>query len=438
MRIERTAALAGRGAATGSVPAPARRGVLERFDYNRIVLAAFAVFIACGAIAIVEPSPYDFASLVTLGLWFVGGFSVSRFVLPFMALIALYNFGGFVALLPYLDEPDPTMFMLQSLYLAATAIFFVLFFSEQTLQRAELCLKAYAFSTVVAAGCGLVGYFNVGGTSELFTMYGRASGTFKDPNVLGSYLIMGALYFTQNLILGRTRRVFLTLAALIVVVAGIFLSFSRGSWGAFLVSTAMMVGFSFLSNRDPRIRRRIVAMTLLACLLALVGVVLLLSIDSIREFFLQRAAVEQDYDQGATGRFGNQWRSLPMLLDHINGFGPLRFRLIFDLDPHNSYINSFASYGWLGGCAFFLLVGLTMFVGFRLAFAVSPFARIAHVFWPALFVFLMQGFQIDIDHWRHVYLMLGAVWGIEAARLRWAGRRRALQTTPAGTRLEPA
>ena len=68
---------------------------------------------------------------------------------------------------------------------------------------------------------------------------------------------------------------------------------------------------------------------------------------------------------------------------------------------------------------FFLLVGLTFFIGFRVATIPSPYRRNAQVFWPALMVFLLQGLQIDIDHWRHVYLMFGAVWGLEAARLRW-------------------
>jgi hypothetical protein len=35
-------------------------------------------------------------------------------------------------------------------------------------------------------------------------------------------------------------------------------------------------------------------------------------------------------------------------------------------------------------------------------------------------MFFLQAFQIDIDHWRHIYLLLGMVWGLEAARVRWA------------------
>ena len=401
-----------------SAVAPARRHA----DYGALVNGSFALFVFCGSVAIVEPSPYDFASLVAIPIWFLGGFKVHRSVVPLFALIFLYNLGGFIGLIPYIVEPDPTLFMLQSLYLAVTTLVFALFFAEDTLRRTELCLQFYAASTVFAATAGIVGYFGVGGLGELLSRYGRASGTFKDPNVLGSYLIMGAVYYVQTLVLGRTRHVVATGLALLVVVAGIFLSFSRGSWGAFVIATLLSTSLAFLTSGEPRLRRRILLMSVAGVGVAVLVLVVLLALPDTRDFFLQRAALEQDYDGGATGRFGNQLRSIPMLLDHVNGFGPLRFRLIFGLEPHNSYINAFASYGWLGGFAFALLVGLTTYVGFRVALKPSPYRRAAQVFWPSLLVFLLQGFQIDIDHWRHVFLMLGAVWGIETARVRWLER----------------
>jgi hypothetical protein len=411
------------------VPAPAKTmPAAGRFTigYDRLVNAALAACVASGSIAFVEPSPYDVLLLGLMGLWFLGGFSLHRFVIPFAALLILYTLGGFLALLPYLNEPDPTTFMEQSVYLTLAAIFFALFFAQNTLPRIEICLKAFAVSTVVAATCGVAGYFNIAGTEGLFTLYGRASGTFKDPNVFGPYLILGALYYIQILILGRTRHVVATLAALLVVVAGIFLSFSRGAWGAFAVASLLTVVLAFLSTPHHRIRRRIIVMAVLAAAAAVLALMVLLSIDSVRELFLQRFALTQDYDTGATGRFGNQLRAIPMLMERLNGFGPVRFRLIFDLDSHNSYLGSFSSYGWLGGGCFFLLVGLTSFIGFRLVLARSPFQRVAQVVWPALFVILAQGIQIDIDHWRHLYLMFGAVWGLETARIKALQNGRAL------------
>ena len=183
------------------------------------------------------------------------------------------------------------------------------------------------------------------------------------------------------------------------------------------------MALAYLTSAEPRLRRRIVLMTLLATGVAALVLLVLLALPDTRDFFLQRAALEQDYDEGVTGRFGNQIRSIPMLLDRVNGFGPLRFRLIFGLEPHNSYVNAFASYGWLGG------FGLPDPRGpddlhrlpHRLGALALPAGR-AQVYWPSLMVFLLQGFQIDIDHWRHVFLMLGAVWGIETARVRWRER----------------
>ncbi len=163
--------------------------------------------------------------------------------------------------------------------------------------------------------------------------------------------------------------------------------------------------------------------------------VAILSVDSIRELFLQRLqSPGEEYDDP---RFFNQLHSLPLLLDRPNGFGPLRFRLWFYLEPHSSYVNAFASYGWFGGFVFLTLVAATTFVGFRLTLTRSPFQTPALVVWPALMIFFLQGFQIDIDHWRHVYLMLGMIWGLEAARLRWSQTRSAAAANTAAAHRAP-
>lgn len=254
-----------------------------RLDYGKLVNRVFAVMVFCGAIAIVEPSPYDFASVAALGAWMLGGFRVHPLALLFAALIFVYNLGGFVSLVPHLDENLPTTFMLQSLYLAVTAVFFVLFFAEDTERRAGIALRAFAMSTVLAAVCGILGYFQITGAAALFTLNDRASGTFKDPNVLGSYLIMGALYFLQNLLLARTRHMFGTGVALLIVIGGIFLSFSRGSWLAFAIAITLMVGLTIATAPTPALRRRAAGLTIGVALLALVAVALLLSIGDVRE-----------------------------------------------------------------------------------------------------------------------------------------------------------
>jgi hypothetical protein len=401
--------------------------------YQRLVDIVVFVFVVCGAIALVEPSPYDFASFVALPLWLFGGFTVQRSFILFYFLVVLHALIGFFALIPYWSDTDAALYQYQSAYLVVTGIFYALYVGDRTTRRAELILTAFAVSCFIAAGCGVAGYFNLAGLGDAFSRYGRASGTFKDPNVLGSYLILGALYLTHNLLLARARSVLATLAGLALVLAGVFLSFSRGSWGAMIVSLAFMTAAAYATAETRRSRARIVTIALVTVGLAVIVLLALLSIDQTRDFFLQRAALEQSYDQGETGRFGNQLRSLPMLLERFGGFGPLRFRLVFGLEPHNSYIGAFANGGWLGGIVFALLVGVTGAIGVRLMFRPSPYRRQAQVYVPALLGFFLQAFQIDIDHWRHVWLMLGVVWGLEAARRKWM----AMLRTPARTQAPP-
>ena len=199
-----------------------------------------------------------------------------------------------------------------------------------------------------------------------------------------------------------------------------------------------MVGFTWITSA-ARVRRRINALALVALAILPIIAVGVLSIDGVAERFTDRAQLTKDYDEGETGRFGNQRRSIPMLIERPAGFGPLRFRLIFGLEPHNSYIGGFANGGWIGGLAFIGLVLTTVFVGFRLCLVPSPYLRQAQIAFPAMLMFFLQAFQIDIDHWRHVYLLLGMVWGLEAARLRWCAQalRPTVGVTPPG-RLAPA
>jgi hypothetical protein len=389
----------------------------------KVSLYFFALMIFFGFVVIIEPSPYDILSLIAIPFFVLTRFKIKRGLLFFIIIMTIYEIGGFTALIPHFHQSDAVVFQFLSFYLYVTSLFFAFFFSDQTLERLNFCLKAYAAGACIAAICGIMGYFNIAGTFDIFTLYGRAAGTFKDPNVYGSYLVLAVVFLMQRILLGYTSRPFTWGAILLVLFTGVLLSFSRGSWGATLVASGMMVGLSFWTADSSKMRRRVVFSSLLAIGAIIFALLVLLSFENMREFFIQRAAITQDYDSGETGRFGNQLRSIPMLLDRPLGFGPLLFRKWFGIEPHNSYINAFASCGWLGGFAFIVLVASTFFVGFRLCLRPSPFRRISQVVWPSLMVLLLQGFQIDIDHWRYVFLLFGMVWGLEAARQEWEAQR---------------
>jgi hypothetical protein len=414
----------------GVAPASRARGVpviriLEGLGY--VLIVPFIFFIC---FTFLRPSPYDFFAIPAMALWFCLGVRLYRGAVVFVALLLLYHFGLLLALLPYFNEPRPVEWSYQSAYLMITAIFFAMFFADDTRRRIELAFKSYVASCVFAACAGIASYFDLFGEGVLFKMDGRAAGVFEDPNVLGSFLIPGVLYLMHNLISGRSKAPLLAMAGLAVITTGIFLSFSRGSWAATVISTATMAWLMHRTTGSARLRRRILALTLVTAAFGAVAVIGALSVDDIAERFEDRAQVTKDYDEGVTGRFGNQLRGLPMLIERPNGLGPLRWRLTFGLEPHNSYIGGFANGGWLGGFSFIALVLATGFVGFRLCLAPSPFQREAQIAWPALFIFFLQAFQIDVDHWRHVFLLFGMVWGLEAARIAWLQNTGPRRTDP--------
>jgi hypothetical protein len=410
---------------------PALEGV------GHVLLALFIVF---SCFTFLKPSPYDFTAIPTMLLWLMLGIRLYRGALPLVALILAFHLCLLAALVPYLDESNPADWTFQSFYLMVTAIFFVMFFADDTPRRVELGLKAYVASCLFAAVAGIMSYFDTLGTETLFKMDGRAAGVFEDPNVLGSFLILGALYLVHNLLTGRARSVLLSLLGLLIILGGIFLSFSRGSWAAMVIGMVVMIAMAFRSSHSRAFRRRIVILATATVMVISALVAGLLTVEGISERFQDRATVTKDYDEGETGRFGNQRRGMAMLIEKPAGFGPLRWRLTFGLEPHNSYIGGFANGGWLGGFAFIALVLATSFVGFRLCLTPSPFQRQAQIAWPALFMFFLQAFQIDVDHWRHVYMLLGMVWGLEAARVNWlATTRNATRSFNRGVQLaEPS
>src|SRR5438034_116313 len=97
----------------------------------------------------------------------------------------------------------------------------------ESLRGALIWLLAFA-GAFVAIG----GYFHLfGGASELFVLYSRARGTFNDPNVLGAFLVLPGLLVFQRLLAGR--RIVRSGLMLLIMLAALFLSFSRGAWGQF-------------------------------------------------------------------------------------------------------------------------------------------------------------------------------------------------------------
>jgi O-Antigen ligase len=384
-------------------------------------LRNFSVWLlfASGFMVFIEPAPFEIAFAVLFVTFVLTGLRFSVLLVPLILPLLIYNIGGGLSLMGVAEEERAIWFIVISVYMAVMSIVVACVFAEDTLRRLELMKSGYVLAATIASICGIMGYFDIAGTFDLFTRYGRAMGPFKDPNVYSTFLALPLVLLIQGFFLGTHKRPVFAFFAFLIIAAGLFLSFSRGAWGVTVGATLMCIGLTFVTERSGRMRLRIVAMMLLGVAFLTVLLIVALQFEGIRETFETRASLNQDYDGGETGRFGAQRRSIPMLLDLPNGFGPTLFRDTFGNDPHNTYINAFAAYGWMGGIAYFGLITATVLAGFSLVFRRSPWQRESIACWSALFLLILQGFQIDTDHWRHFYVQMGLTWGLMLATVKF-------------------
>ena len=133
------------------------------------------------------------------------------------------------------------------------------------------------------------------------------------------------------------------------------------------------------------------------------------------DLFKERATLSQGYDGGRFGRFGRYSLGAEMALGYPLGIGPLQFTKFFPEDTHNSFLNAFMSGGWLSGVCYLTLISTTIIYGVRYMFADVPWRMAYLTVFTAFFATAAEGFIIDTDHWRHLFLLIGAAWGLIAA-----------------------
>ena len=368
------------------------------------------------AIVFIEPSPYELVTLLAAVLFFATGLRARLVFMPLLLLIVALNLGYSICAVPLLDDPVVLSWIVTSWYMAFTAIFLAMALSEDTTARLDMLRRGLTVGAMVASLAAIGGYFDlVPGGHDLLTLYERARGTFKDPNVLGAFLILPALFALQNIVTASFGKALRNTVAFGIISLAILLAFSRAAWGGLVLTSAFMLLLMVLTSRSRGERSRIVIITLVTAFAAVLLLAVLLSFDSIADLFKQRASFDQSYDEGRFGRFGRHILGADMALDLPFGIGPLQFHKYFPEDTHNSYLNAFMSGGWISGVCYPALVFVTVILGFRHVFVRVPWQRAYLAIFSAFLGIVGESFIIDTDHWRHFWMMLGAMWGIIAA-----------------------
>ena len=383
------------------------------------LISSAAVFLGIflSGFVISEPAPYELYMAGLIAVWALFGLRISRAALPLLVLLVTMNIGGMIAMTQMSDLANTPLYLSVSLFLAFTAVFFASVTAVQpSLYR--LIFFAYVVSAVITSLLGIAGYFHAFPGAEMFTKYDRAAGAFQDPNVFGPFLVLPGIYLLYLLLTGPIPRMPLLAVPLLIITAGIFFSFSRGAWGMFAVSAILLTGCLFLQSASGMFRLRVVVMTIAALSLLVIAMIVILQLPGVAEMFSNRAHLEQSYDTARLGRFARYAIGFQMALEHPFGIDPLVFGTIFGEDTHDIWLKMLMDYGWLGFVSFLTLVAWTIAAGFRILLRDRPWQPYLLCAYVAFVGNIGLGTFIDIDHWRHVYLLLGLIWGAIALEYR--------------------
>lgn len=395
---------------------------------ERLRLALLWLMAFSGCFVFIEPGPYEVAAALTVFVFAVTGLTLSRPLVPLIIMLVIYDVGFGLSVLQVIEDSKAVTWVFISWYMSITAIFFAAALTQNTQARLNRITQGYMAAAIVASVIALLAYFHAfGGHSDFFLKFGRARSTFNDPNVLGAFLVFPGLLLLQRIMAGRLSTILWSGVALFIIIAALLLSFSRGAWGQFAAAAAFQTLMTFIISRSDRERVRIVTLAISGIVLLAVFLALLLSIDSVASLFDMRASLHQDYDVEHLGRFGRWWAGALLALERPLGIGPLQFGYLFPEDPHNTFLNAFMSGGWIVGMVYPTIIVTTLVLGFRTIFVKTPWRMTYLAVYSAFAGSALEGAIVDIDHWRHLFLLLGCVWGLVIAGQNY---RRRVQASP--------
>jgi len=358
-----------------------------------------------------QPVPYDLLLIVCMGLYFAFGLKFPRGLVWPAAMwglvLAGYGIGGMSA--QYGEKVRA--YMEVAAYLTCAFFFFTSYIYASPERRMRVIFNAYAAAAIVAASFGVAGYFGIDPTGMSTNLFGRATGTFNDPNVYGPYLIAPTLYLGLRLSKAKGLAGLLLIPLLGILVLGLLLSFSRGAWGSFLFSGAIFIGLTLATSRSAAQSARLIAFSAFMGLMVVGVVGAALSTPKVQQLFEQRATLVQSYDEGHGGRFESQRLAFVMGVKNPMGIGPEQWAMIHKLDTHNVYLNIFVAGGFLSAFGFISFLVMTFVNGKRAVFSLDEGHDMLIIAYACIIGTMAEAFIIDVDNWRHLFLLFGITWG---------------------------
>ncbi len=396
-----------------ATPADDRKSIV-----HLMTLASVWLTFAASGVVFSEPAPVDILSAgLMILLPTVGLILITPLLLTYISLWLVAASGAYLAATVSRDLADSLTHTTVSLFLYLVSFVIAAFVARRPTAHTNLIFSAWMFAALVAAGAGLAGYTHaVPGAYDLFTKFDRVAGTFKDPNVFGPFLVPPFLYCLHLAITRTAAKALLPLAGAGFFAVAVLLSFSRGAWVNLALAAALYVWLAFVTASGQSQRTRIVFLSCIGALITIGAVVVALQFDTVSSLLSQRASLTQSYDVGPDGRFGGQEKAIDLVLSNPLGIGAQQFTPIYHHEEvHNVFLSIVLNAGWIGGGAYWIMVGLTLVLGFRHAMRATAWRPLFIIAYAGFAATAFEGWIIDSDHWRSFYTLMAIIWGLMSA-----------------------
>jgi O-antigen ligase len=214
----------------------------------------------------------------------------------------------------------------------------------------------------------------------------------------------------------RPLRMIVPLAVIGMLSLTVLLTFSRGAWLNLAVAFTVYGYLALLTSKRASTRLKLAALFAAGALFVAGLIAVALTSDTISDMFVQRASLAMSYDVGSEGRFGGQEKAVGLIVENPLGIGAQEFTTRHHPEEvHNVYLSVLLNAGWLGGGVYWILVGLTLVLGFRRAMKATETRPLFLVAYAAFVGVALEGLIVDTDHWRHFYLLMAIIWGLMSA-----------------------
>lgn len=396
--------------------------MIRAYDANSIdrvgwLTAAWRIYLFClgtSFFVIVEPAPTDALFVVAVLVMLLAKLRPVRLLGP-VETVAILLFVWFTI---FSLNSDMMLNIYAALRAAGIQIYMILlflvtaYFAHVGGDRAfRLILTALAIGSVIAGLIGVMAYAGMipDSISVIFfrdAYQTRISSTFKDPNVLGPYLVPTVLFSLWLIVSGKRMRLRASVA-FAVCLACLVITYSRGAWIHIAIS-GLLFGAFLLVNR------RTATMTIGFALVAMIGALMIGTLfseaiaDWLGESYLGTRLSLQSYDED---RFGAMVLALGWIADTPFGLGPNQVYAHFGRYPHNTVLNLAVNNGVFAALGFAMLYLAALY-----RCLIRTVQQRAGWLKYAFILSILIGLTLLINvvpalHWRHMYVVLGLAYG---------------------------